>query len=159
MGRGALRKKLVALSVILLLVLSSTSIANSYSVGLDAGGAGQGSFKEPNQAGNYFSKGPIQYEVKLSDGASTNDNNPSSEEKQLKDGKISRQIQLHLSDGASSSSQFPHEDKVLLTKQNSDRKAIMEKIFYADRFRLHERPLGRDRARGPRPDASPWERP
>jgi len=138
----ALKKKLVALSVILLLVLSSISIPNSYSGSLDATLPGQDYVPIPKETGNYFAKEPIHHQITLADGISSNDKNSPSEENQLKQGELSRHVLVLLSDGVSSSSHFPNDSKkVLLAKQSSDRKAIMEKIFYADRIRLNERPL------------------
>ena len=133
-------KQLVSICLALLLVSSLASIAGTYSTETDLTFE-QDIFKNPLGVQNYLAKESITHEIKLSDTASGNEKPISSEENLVREDQTSRNVKVHLSDTAVASSKSPLENKILLIKQNSDRKAIMEKIFYADRIRLHERSL------------------
>jgi len=116
---------------------SSATIAGTYSTETDLTFE-QDVFNKPLQT---LAIEPITHEINLSDTASGNDKSIPSEENLVNQDQVSRTVKVHLSDSAMASSKAPLENKILLIKQNSDRKAIMEKIFYADRIRLHERSL------------------
>ena len=154
MERNFLRIKVLSLSLFFLLVISSLAIASADSLVLNSNHAKRNDIekieKEISVPTTGNSQNSREFQVDLNEGLSMNTNDIPSQGQQnvLTTTKTSPTIQtkINLSEKLQMKTNSPNQNLILIEKQISDNKAIMERIWNTERVRIGGRSVIVDNA-------------